>query len=161
MRRPTLQKSAPSRVINVLSGGMYLSGLNVDDLQSSHGSYNGSKAYAQAKRGLMVLTEYWADRLRGSGVVVNAMHPGWADTPGVEQSLPGFHKVMRNVLRTPEQGADTIVWLAAAREAADVSGKFWLDREPHLSAILPGTAGSRREREKLLESLSLLADKAR
>jgi NAD(P)-dependent dehydrogenase (short-subunit alcohol dehydrogenase family) len=154
---PTLRHSSPARVINVLSGGMYLSGLNVKDLQSQHGNYNGSRAYAQAKRGLMVLTEHWANRLQNHGVVFNAMHPGWADTPGVEQSLPGFHKVMRNVLRTPEQGADTIVWLAAAKEAAVVNGKLWLDREPHLSSILPGTAGAREQRDALLEALYLLA----
>jgi NAD(P)-dependent dehydrogenase (short-subunit alcohol dehydrogenase family) len=105
----------------------------------------------------MVLTELWAEDLAGSGVVVNAMHPGWADTPGVKNSLPGFHRLTRPVLRTPEQGADTIVWLAAATEAATVSGKLWLDREPHLSAILPGTAGDAEEREQLVDTLSRLA----
>ena len=40
------------------------------------------------------------------------MHPGWADTPGVAEGLPGFHRVMGPLLRPPEQGADTVVWLA-------------------------------------------------
>jgi hypothetical protein len=75
----------------------------------------------------------------------------------VKNSLPGFHRLTRPVLRTPEQGADTIVWLAAATEAATVSGKLWLDREPHLSAILPGTAGDAEEREQLVDTLSRLA----
>jgi hypothetical protein len=96
--------------------------------------------------------------LKGTGVVVNAMHPGWADTPGVQDQLPGFHKVMRSFLRSPEQGADTIVWLASAPEAEQVSGKFWLDREPHLSAILPGTAGTEQQRKQLMEELQRLAD---
>ncbi|NNJ64490.1 MAG: dehydrogenase, partial [Xanthomonadales bacterium] len=78
----------------------------------------------------------------------------WADTPGVRGSLPGFYRLTRKVLRTPEQGADTIVWLAAADEAGEVSGKFWLDREPHLSAILPGTAGTQTQRERLVEELA-------
>ena len=155
---PRLKESAPARIINVSSGGMYLSGLNIRDLQSAKGKYDGSRAYAQAKRGLMILTELWAEELAGSGVVVNAMHPGWADTPGVQNSLPGFHKVMRTLLRTPEQGADTITWLASAPEAGQVSGKFWLDREPHLSAILPGTAGTAGQRKELLEVLGQLAD---
>ncbi|MDH3788627.1 MAG: hypothetical protein OES53_08695, partial [Xanthomonadales bacterium] len=95
--------------------------------------------------------------LEGTGVTVNAMHPGWADTPGVRHSLPGFHKLTRAILRTPEQGADTIVWLAAAPEAAEHSGKFWLDREPHLSAIFPGTAGNQQQRLHLIEELERMA----
>jgi NAD(P)-dependent dehydrogenase (short-subunit alcohol dehydrogenase family) len=151
---PRLEESAPARIINVLSGGMYLSGVDIDDLQNEKGRYDGSRAYARAKRGLMLLTEHWSSELAGSGVVVNAMHPGWADTPGVRGSLPGFYRLTRSILRTPEQGADTIVWLAAAAEAGNVSGKFWLDREPHLSAILPGTAGSPSQRRRLVQELT-------
>ena len=154
---PRLRSSAPARIVNVSSGGMYLSGLDAADLQNERGRYDGSRAYAHAKRGLVILTELWADELQGSGVVVNAMHPGWADTPGVATSLPGFHRLTRAVLRTPEQGADTMVWLAAAAEAGKVSGKFWLDREPHLAAILPGTAGSARERRALVDALERLS----
>lgn len=154
---PRLKQSAPSRIINVLSGGMYMSGIDVDDLEYTNGDFDGSRAYARAKRGLMILTEHWAKELADSGVVVNAMHPGWADTPGVQDSLPGFHRLTRSILRTPEQGADTIVWLAAAAEAGKVTGKFWLDREPHLNAILPGTAGDQALREKLLSELNRLA----
>jgi dehydrogenase/reductase SDR family protein 12 len=154
---PRLRDSAPARVVNVLSGGMYLSGIELDDLQNLQGDYDGSRAYARAKRGLMMLTEHWAGELEGAGVVVNAMHPGWADTPGVRTSLPGFHRLMHPLLRTPEQGADTIVWLAAAPEAGEVTGKFWLDREPHLSAIFPGTRGTRRQRAALLNELERLA----
>ena len=154
---PRLRESAPARIINVSSGGMYLSGIDLDELQNPQGRYDGARAYARAKRGLMILTELWAEELQDSGVVVNAMHPGWADTPGVQDSLPGFHKLTRRVLRTPEQGADTIVWLAAATEASNVSGKLWLDREPHLAAILPGTEGDRVQREELIEKLVRLA----
>lgn len=154
---PRMQQSAPARVVNVSSGGMYLSGVNLVDLQSARGNYDGSRAYAQAKRGLMMLTETWAEELADSGVVVNAMHPGWADTPGVESSLPGFYKVMKSLLRTPEQGADTIVWLASAPEAGKVSGKFWLDREPHLSAVLPGTAGTSTQRQELVKALERIS----
>lgn len=154
---PRLAESAPARVVNVLSGGMYLSGLGLEDLQNARGAFNGSAAYAKAKRALMVLTEHWAESQRELGVVANAMHPGWADTPGVQNSLPGFYRVMRPFLRTPEQGADTAVWLAAAPEAGEISGKFWLDREPHLTAVIPGTAGSGKDRARLWEELSRLA----
>ena len=154
---PRLRESAPARIINVSSGGMYLSGIDSDQLENPEGRYDGARAYARAKRGLMILTELWAAELQDSGVVVNAMHPGWADTPGVQESLPGFHKLTRLVLRTPEQGADTIVWLAAATEAGNVSGKLWLDREPHLAAILPGTEGDPGQRAQLLDNLARLA----
>jgi len=154
---PRLEASAPARIVNVSSGGMYLSGVDVEKLLDPSGPYDGSRSYARAKRGLMILTETWAEELAGSGVVVNAMHPGWADTPGVQDSLPAFHRLTRPVLRTAEQGADTIVWLAAATEAGQVSGKFWLDREPHLAAIFPGTAGSEAERQRLIDELTRLA----
>ena len=76
----------------------------------------------------MVLAERWAEELAGSGVVVHAMHPGWANTPGIKGALPGFERIMRPLLRSPEQGADTIVWLAAAEEPALLTGRFWCDR---------------------------------
>jgi NAD(P)-dependent dehydrogenase (short-subunit alcohol dehydrogenase family) len=143
-----------ARVVNVLSGGMYTQKIHVDDLQSNKGTYSGSVAYARAKRGLMILTEEWARRWSRGGIVVNAMHPGWADTPGVVVALPEFHRVTRRVLRTPQEGADTIVWLAAATEAGMVSGEFWLDRRLHAKHIWPGTRETSAERRQLLKALA-------
>jgi dehydrogenase/reductase SDR family protein 12 len=153
---PRLRESAPSRIINVSSGGMYTTGLAVNDLQYESGAYNGSRAYARAKRALVVLTEMWAAQLQGSGVVVNVMHPGWADTPGVANSLPGFRAITRRLLRTADQGADTITWLAAAPEAAKVSGAFWLDRQQHPTQVFPGTDPSPQERQQLWDALARL-----
>jgi NAD(P)-dependent dehydrogenase (short-subunit alcohol dehydrogenase family)/carbon monoxide dehydrogenase subunit G len=155
---PSLKKAAGqrgvARVVNVLSGGMYSQKIHVDDLQSKQGVYSGSVAYARAKRGLMILTEEWARRWAGDGIVVNAMHPGWADTPGVATALPAFHRVTERVLRTPQEGADTIVWLAAATEAGKVSGEFWLDRRPHAKHMWPGTRETASERRELLKALA-------
>ena len=136
---------------------MYLSGLEANDLEYEHGEFDGARAYARAKRALMVLTEQWAEELRDSGVVVNAMHPGWADTPGVADSLPGFYGLMQPLLRSPEQGADTIVWLAAAPDAAETSGRFYLDREPHVTTVIPGTGGDTCERRQLRSALEAYA----
>ncbi len=151
---PLLQRSSSARVVNVLSGGMYTQKLEVNDLQSRQGEYSGAVAYARAKRGLMIMTEEWAARWRKDGIVVNAMHPGWADTPGVETSLPGFYRLTKHLLRTPEQGADTVVWLAASTEAAKVTGKFWLDREQHPSHLSRRTVETPGERLKLLATLN-------
>jgi len=111
---PRLVGSSPARIINVTSGGMYSERIRPDDMQFERREYSGSAAYAHAKRGQVILTEMWARRLRGTGVSVHAMHPGWASTPGLERSLPKFNTLMKPFLRTPEQGADTVVWLAAA-----------------------------------------------
>ncbi|MDJ0759591.1 MAG: SDR family NAD(P)-dependent oxidoreductase [Woeseiaceae bacterium] len=156
---PLLKMSTSPRIVNVLSGGMYTQKIDVDDLQSQHGEYSGSVAYAKAKRGLMILTEEWADRW--DDIAVNAMHPGWADTPGVETSLPGFYRATKWLLRTPEEGADTIVWLAASTEAARVSGKFWLDRDQHPSHLSDRTLESQEERQRFLELLADLGESTR
>lgn len=148
-----LIESAPSRVINVSSGGMYTARIRPDDLQFSTGRYSGTAAYARTKRGQVILTEMWADFFRGTGVVVHAMHPGWANTPGVSKSLPTFDKVMRPFLRTPEQGADTMVWLAAAEEPGASSGGFWFDRRPAPTHLTDTTRESPEDRERLWGAL--------
>ncbi len=153
---PLLERSESPRVVNVLSGGMYTQKIRVDDLQSRCGEYSGSVAYARAKRGLMIATEKWADQWTEHGIVVNAMHPGWADTPGVETALPGFYRLTRRLLRTPEEGADTVVWLATSTEAGKVSGKFWLDREQHPSHLSDRTRESADERRQLIATLDEL-----
>jgi dehydrogenase/reductase SDR family protein 12 len=147
---PLLEESAPARIINVSSGGMYTQKLRVDDLQSERGQFDGPNAYARTKRAQVILTELWAAQLAGTGIVVHAMHPGWADTPGVRSSLPRFYKVTRPLLRTPAQGADTIVWLGAAAEPGRSSGRFWHDRRPRPPHRLPWTRETRQERERLL-----------
>jgi len=138
-----------ARVLWVASGGMYTQSLDVDALQMGTDDYDGTKAYARAKRAQVVLSEGWAQRLRGDGVVVHAMHPGWADTPGLETGLPGFRTLLGPILRSPDQGADTIVWLAAAEEPGQVTGKFWLDRAPRSTEKLVHSGATPEERAKL------------
>jgi NAD(P)-dependent dehydrogenase (short-subunit alcohol dehydrogenase family) len=159
--QPLLAKANGARVVNVSSGGMYTQKIHPDDLQTQRGSYSGAVAYARAKRGLMILTETWAERWADDGIVVNAMHPGWADTPGVEDSLKTFYRLTRRLLRSPEEGADTAVWLAAATEAGKVSGKFWLDREQHPSHIFRHTRETADERSQLLATLQELLESTR
>jgi dehydrogenase/reductase SDR family member 12 len=143
-----LDQAAPGRVINVSSGGMYTQRVPVDDLQSERG-YDGPAVYARHKRAQVVLTELWAERLAERGVRVHSMHPGWVDTPGLERSLPRFRSALRPLLRTPEQGADTIVWLGAAPEPAESSGRFWHDRAERPTHLLPRTRETPEERRRL------------
>lgn len=150
-----------SRVLNVVSGGMYTQTLRVDRLELPEAHYSGSVAYARAKRALMVLTEQWADAWAERGIVVNAMHPGWADTPGVRSALPGFHRLTRRILRSPEEGADTLIWLAAATEAGKVSGRLFLDREPRPTHLRASTREDPAERERLQPALETWLARAR
>lgn len=154
---PLLEASAPSRIVNVSSGGMYAQKLDVTDLQFERKPFNGVIAYAQAKRAQVILTELWAEKLAGSGITVNAMHPGWADTPGVQTSLPTFRRFTRRSLRTPEQGADTILWLAVARSVAGITGKFWFDRRERGTHLLPRTHCSARDRQRLWDECMCLS----
>lgn len=137
------------RVIFVTSGGMYAKRLDVDSMLDTSGRYDGVSAYAMTKRAQVVLAEQWAERLRASGTVVHSMHPGWAATPGVRTSLPRFWKAMEGRLRTPEQGADTALWLAVADEPMRSTGKLWFDREPAATYRLPFTRESAQQRERL------------
>ncbi len=150
-----LKDSAPARVLTMSSGGMYAEPLKVKSVEMNEASYNGTKAYARAKRAQVTLNEMWAERLVGSGVVTQALHPGWADTPGVEEAIPTFGKIVGPLLRTPEQGADTLVWLAADDEALESNGKFWLDRRQRSIHKTPATRKSDTpdERKRLWEKV--------
>jgi NAD(P)-dependent dehydrogenase (short-subunit alcohol dehydrogenase family) len=159
--KPLLAKAGQARVINVASGGMYTQALQLNDLESEQDDYNGSKAYARAKRGLVDIGEIWAQEWKAAGITVHSMHPGWADTPAVSHSLPKFYEITKPWLRTPDQGADTIVWLAASPEALATSGLFWLDRTPHSTAIFPGTRSSPLTQTALRSRLDAYVQKFR
>jgi dehydrogenase/reductase SDR family protein 12 len=139
---PPLRAAAPARVIAVSSGGMYSQRLDPGTLQMPAAGYNGVTAYARAKRAQVALSREWARRLTGTGIAFHAMHPGWTDTPGLAAALPGFHRMMGPILRSPQQGADTIVWLATTDAGRLGSGQFWHDRRPRSEYLLPWTRES-------------------
>jgi dehydrogenase/reductase SDR family member 12 len=97
----------------------------------------------------MALCEERADAWRGTGVVVHAMHPGWSDSPGIREALPGFLRAIGPILRTPQEGP--------ADEPTATSGQLWLDRRPRAIHRLARTADSRVERRYLLEECARLA----
>lgn len=137
-----LQRSAPARVINVSSGGMYNQALPDGDFESEGSDYGPKTFYARTKREEVVITELWAERLQASGVVVHAMHPGWADTTGVQNAMPVFRSLTRPIIRSAQDGADTIVWLGGAPEPLSCTGRFWHDRRVRPTHYLIGAGPS-------------------
>jgi dehydrogenase/reductase SDR family member 12 len=153
---PLLSASDAARVIAITSGGMYTQPLDLDDLQLAQQPYSGPRAYARAKRAQVVLMREWARRLAGTNISFSAMHPGWVDTPGLADSLPGFYGVMRPLLRDLEQGADTIIWLAADPAAAGSNGRLYLDRRERLFDRIPQTRVPAEDRRRLWDVMVAL-----
>jgi NAD(P)-dependent dehydrogenase (short-subunit alcohol dehydrogenase family) len=134
-------RSAHGRVITVSSGGMYTAALphlgQGGSLEMREDKYDGVKQYATAKRAQVTLNEIWAQK--ESAVQFYCMHPGWSDTPGVQQALPKFRNVAKLILRDVAQGADTICWLTAEKTVPGDSGTFWCDRSTRSIHRLPTT----------------------
>jgi len=155
---PRLRAAGRARIVNVSSGGMYARRLSLGDWGFAKRRFDGVVAYAEAKRALVVLTELWAERLAGSGVTANAMHPGWADTPAVETSLPRFRRALQSRLRTAEEGADTVVWMSVCPRLENETGRFYFDREPRPTHLLPWTREEPGDRRRLWELCERLLD---
>jgi len=126
-----LKGSAPSRIVSTASSAHSGATLDFDDLQSAKG-YSGLKAYGRSKLANILFTRELARRLAGTGVIANCLHPGFVasrfgDESGVWVSrLISFAKWFAI---SPEQGADTIVYLASAPEAANFSGEYFVKRK--------------------------------
>ncbi len=147
--RPLMVADGSGRVVWVSSGGMYSADLS-NDFEYEEGEYKGVRAYARTKRMQVVLAEqFGATFVDRADPVVHSMHPGWAATPGISDSIPTFERLIRPLLRTAEQGADTIVWLAAAPEAGSTSGHFWQDRAVRPTHFLPWQRDSTVARQAL------------
>jgi dehydrogenase/reductase SDR family member 12 len=137
------------RTVWVTSGGMYLQAVDLDDTGWERRGWDGVRAYAQAKRAQVDLVAEATHR--GEQPLQVAVHPGWARTPGVSDSLPGFATVMGPILRTPAEGADSLVWLAAAPASSLRPGALYHDRRVRGTVRWPGTATSSEDRSRLLD----------
>ncbi len=139
-----LLRASRGRVITVSSGGMYaapLPNVGIDESpEMTPAYYDGTRQYAIGKRMQVTLNEMWAER--ENEVAFASMHPGWADTPGVQESLPAFRFVTKPLLRSASQGADTICWLCSDDTMVSRSGKFWSDRAERPIHRLPRTKKS-------------------
>jgi NAD(P)-dependent dehydrogenase (short-subunit alcohol dehydrogenase family) len=146
---PLLMRAERSVIATVTSGGMYTQRFDPEHIEASPNGYRGATVYARAKRAQVVLSHSWARRWGDDGVASYAVHPGWADTPGLRTGLPHFAK-LGPLLRTPAEGADTTVWLAAdeprrAKASAPLDG-LWFDRRQRGEYYLPSTRRSPTER---------------
>lgn len=166
--RDLLAADGDARVVWVSSGGMYVQPFTHEiatDLEYERGEYSGTAAYARTKRMQVIVAEQLARLLSPplvrDRVTVHSMHPGWADTPGITASLPRFSAAIGPLLRSAAEGADTIVWLAAAPEAVETSGRFWCDRRPRPTSYLPWQREDPTDRillwERCLEAVGITA----
>jgi dehydrogenase/reductase SDR family member 12 len=151
---PALSKAspAPGRAIHVSSGGQYTVSWDSTDPLCEKRKFDGRMQYAISKKAQVMLSEMWASRAPKGSVVSNCMHPGWADTPGVQTSISDFAESHKGKLRSLEQGADTIVWLAATKNplATTSNGLFFFDRKPvETDFSFSGTRASPAQFEKL------------
>lgn len=137
-----LQQSVPARVIQVNSEGHRFGGLDLDDLNWEHRHYNGYRSYGASKIAQLLTTWEFADRLRGTGVTINAMHPGDVRTNIGMNNGPLYRWFQRNVtwhmLQDAAISGEALYYLAAAPAMADVSGRFFhltIEEKPAAPAL--------------------------
>jgi retinol dehydrogenase-12 len=122
-----LKASAPARVVNVASDAHRGMRLDFEDLENRK-NYSGLRVYGQSKLMNILFTNELARRLEGTQVTVNALHPGVVAT-GFGQNTPGIFrslvKLAAPFMRTPEKGAETLVYLATSPEVEGVTGQYF------------------------------------
>jgi NAD(P)-dependent dehydrogenase (short-subunit alcohol dehydrogenase family) len=150
-----LKESAPSRIITVSSEARRQAEIDFDDLQSER-RYRAFPVYGMTKKANILFTYELARRLEGSGVVANCVHPGGVNTNfGENNRSPGIllFRAFKPFMRTPEQGADTVIYLASSPEAAALNGKYLTDRE-EVSPAEPRDAVAQKRLWEVSEALT-------
>jgi len=138
-----LRASSPARVIQVNSEGHRFSGFHLDDYNWERNRYTGLKGYGSSKTAQLLTTWEFADALAGSGVTINAMHPGDVRTNignnnGLLYRLFKRFFISPLMLKDPAISGEALYWLAAAPEMATVSGRFFhltIDEKPAAHAL--------------------------
>jgi NAD(P)-dependent dehydrogenase (short-subunit alcohol dehydrogenase family) len=152
-----LKRSAPSRIITVSSEARRSAEIHFDDLQSGR-RYRAFPVYGMTKKANILFTYELAERLEGTGVVANCVHPGGVNTNfGGRERSPGIllFRALKPFMRTPEQGADTVIYLAASPEAAGMNGRYLTDRE-EVSPAEPRDAVAQKRLWEVSEALTNL-----
>jgi retinol dehydrogenase-14 len=126
-----LKESAPSRIVTVSSDAHRWAKIDLDDLQSRK-RYRGMQVYGKTKLANIMFTYELAERLEGTGVTANCMHPGGVNTNfGNNQGGPMnlLFRLFKPFMRSPEQGADTLIYLVSSPEVEGMTGKYLADRK--------------------------------
>jgi NAD(P)-dependent dehydrogenase (short-subunit alcohol dehydrogenase family) len=126
----TLKASAPSRIVNVTSDAHYDGHMVFDDLQGEK-RYGAMRSYSQSKLAQVLFTYELAERIKGTGVTVNCVHPGavrthWGDTAG---ALGIGIRIARPFMIGPDKGAETPLYVATSPEVEGVTGKFFSSKK--------------------------------
>jgi retinol dehydrogenase 14 len=126
-----LKRSASSRVITVASEAERWARMDFDDLQSRR-KYRGMQVYGMTKLANIMFTFELAERLRGTGVAANCIHPGAVNTSfGTNNRgiMTLLFRAFKPFMRSPEQGADTVIYLASSPDVEEMTGKYLSDRK--------------------------------
>jgi len=124
-----LRKSSPSRIVNVSSGSHKMAKIDFDDLQSEKKKHRLFRVYGKSKLAFMLFSYELSRMLDGTGVTVNTLHPGVANTNlGREMSKigQGFGKLF---FKSPEKGAETSIYLASSPEVEGITGKYYIKNQ--------------------------------
>jgi retinol dehydrogenase-14 len=151
-----LEESAPSRVITVSSEAQRWGNMDFEDIQSTR-KYRGFPVYGMTKLANIMFTYELAERLKGTGVTANCLHPGPVSTNfgrnnGGPMAL--FFRLGKPFMRSPEQGADTLIWLAVSPDVEGVSGKYFSDRKELEAKEIAYDEGARRRLWEVSEDLT-------
>jgi retinol dehydrogenase 14 len=153
-----LKESAPSRIITVSSEARRGAQIDFEDLQSER-RYRAFKVYGMTKLANILFTYELAERLEGTGVVANCLHPGGVNTNfGANNRSVGtlLFRAFKPFMRTPEQGADTIVYLAISPEAGKMTGRYLTDRKVVASFNEPHDEATQKRLWEVSEKLTNL-----
>lgn len=149
-----------ARIVWVTSGGMYLKKLDLSSL-FKQSNYDKVETYANVKRAQVTLVEELSKQAEWSDFSIYSMHPGWVGTDGLKEALPKFYQLMKNRLRSPQEGADTILWLILTDEKL-ITGGLYFDRKkvsPYIAKKYIPTEIERADFISLLEEYRNTAEK--
>jgi retinol dehydrogenase 14 len=151
-----LEQSAPSRVITVSSEAQRWGTMDFEDMQSRR-KYRGFPVYGMTKLANIMFTYELAERLDGTGVMANCLHPGSVGTNFGQNNrgaMALFFRTFKPFMRSPEQGADTLIWLASSPEVDGVSGKYFSDRKEIEAKKVAYDPAARRRLWEISEDLT-------
>jgi retinol dehydrogenase 14 len=151
-----LKDSAPGRIVTTSSEAQRQGNMDFGDMQSRRG-YRGLRVYGMTKLANIMFTYELAERLKGTGITANCLHPGGVNTNfGMNNRGPMalLIRASKPFMRSPEQGADTLIWLASSPEVEGVSGKYFSDRKEIEAQEIAHAPDARRRLWEISEYLT-------